>query len=94
MLLALSRTLRNASAWQDASDQAHVRLTLDDSESERKARIVMTTAHEGESMDEVAFFFVRLTSFDAHRFTDLLVVAIGSDETSAGRLTDAVASYI
>lgn len=69
-------------------------MMLDVPGSEREARTVMTTAHEGESMDEVAFFFVRLTSFDAHRFTDLLVLAIGSDETSAGRLTDAVTSYI
>jgi hypothetical protein len=84
----------DASIWEDAADEAHVMMTLDAPESEREVRMVMTTAHEGESMDDVAFFFVRNTNFDAHTFTDLLVVAMGSDDTSAGRLTDAVASYV
>jgi hypothetical protein len=80
----------NPSAWEDAADEAHVAMTLDASHSERNARLVMTTAHRGESEDDVAFFFVLNTSFDHPRFSDFLVLVIGTDNVAAERLAEGV----
>jgi hypothetical protein len=83
----------DASAWEDAADEAHVMITLGAPEAERDTRMVMTTAHQGESMADVAFFFLSNTDFGEHTFTDFLVLAMGSDPASAAKLLDVVASF-
>lgn len=42
----------------------------------------MTTAHENESPDDVAHFFVLNTNFDEHDFREYLVVHIGDSPAS------------
>jgi len=75
---------RDSDAWENAVDMEFVARHLGDTEAERDRAHVMTTSHEGESEDEVAFFFVKCTNFDQHEFTDYLVLHVG---TSGARET-------
>jgi hypothetical protein len=68
-------------AWHDAVDSAFVQQHLDDPEDVRAAVHVMTTWHDGESPDDVAFFFVFNTNFDDHDFRQYLVLHIGARKT-------------
>lgn len=63
--------------WHHAIDHAFIELELDGEEYE--SRFVMTSEHADESPDDVAFFFVFNTNFDAHDFTRFLVLQIGID---------------
>jgi hypothetical protein len=56
---------------------------LDDPDEVREATHVMTTSHDGESPDDVAFFFVLSTNFDDHDFSRYLVLHIGSGPVKA-----------
>jgi hypothetical protein len=79
--------------WEEEADEAFVMATLDVPEPERDARFVMTSAHRGESVDDVAFFFVCNTNFDAHAFERFLVLVIGADEEATERLCSAVRAH-
>jgi hypothetical protein len=68
----------NCEAWHHAIDSHLVQQHLDDSDEVREALHVMTTSHEGETPDEVAFFFVLNTNFDYHDFTHYLVLHVGT----------------
>jgi predicted regulator of amino acid metabolism with ACT domain len=81
-------------AWEEAADEAFVMMTLNASEAEVDERMVMTTAHEVESEEKVALFFVSCTNFSAHTFTDFLVLTIGSDRGAEGRLCSAVRAIV
>jgi hypothetical protein len=72
---------QQCSEWHDAVDLEFVKRHLDDDEAVADASHVMTTWHEGESPDDVAFFFVFLTNFDRHDFTRYLVVHVGTGES-------------
>ena len=63
--------------WHDAVDEAFVMQHLGDSEDVRDAVFVMTSWHDGESPNDVAFFFVLNTNFDDHYFTRYLVLHVG-----------------
>jgi len=78
------------STWEEVADEAFVNLTMNLSESERLDRHLMTTAHEGETLDDVAFFFVFNTDFGDHVFTDYLVLVIGTDDDATEELALAV----
>jgi hypothetical protein len=80
----------NPSAWEEAADEAFVMMTLNASETELADRMVMTTAHEAESEEEVALYFVSCTNFSAHVFSDFLVLTIGIDSSAVERLCSAV----
>jgi hypothetical protein len=80
--------------WEDVADELFVRMTLNAPEAERTERMVMTTAHEAESKEEVVFFFASCTDFDSHRFADYLVLAIGDDSGAPARLCSAVRAII
>jgi hypothetical protein len=71
---------KQCSEWHDAIDLEFVRQHQDDSEAARDASHVMTTWHEGERPEDVAFFFVFLTNFDRYDFNRYLVVHIGTSE--------------
>jgi len=73
----------NCEAWHDAVDVEFVRQHVDDSEATRDSEHVMTTWHDDESPDEVAFFFVLNTNFDDHDFAHLLIVHVGDGHTKA-----------
>ena len=73
----------NGADWENAADEAFVLEYLDRSAALAEQRHVMTTSHDGESPEDVAFFFVLNTNFAEHDFTDLLVLHIGG--TLAGR---------
>ena len=68
-------------AWHDAIDLAFVAAHLSDPEDVVDAVHVMTTWHEGESADDIAFFFVLNTNFDAHDFDRYLVLHLGTSAT-------------
>ncbi len=79
--------------WHDAVDEVFVREVYegqDCSEEEAEARHVMTTWHEGESLEEVAHFFVRYTAFGEHKFSRHLVLILGDDASIFQRLQAAV----
>jgi hypothetical protein len=77
----------NCEAWHDAVDREDVKRHIDDSEEIRDAELVMTTWHDGESPDDVAFFFVLNTNFADHEFQRYFALHVG---TSAARdLVDA-----
>lgn len=82
----------NASEWEDAADEAFVTMELNASALEE--HMVMTTAHEAESEEDVVFFLVSCTSFSSHSFTDYLVLSVGRDASAAARLSAAVRAMI
>jgi hypothetical protein len=79
-------------AWHDAIDLEFVRMHSEAPEHVIDAVHVMTTWHEGESADEVAFFFVMNTNFDAHDFDRYLVLHIGTSAAVA-KVDAAVRKY-
>jgi hypothetical protein len=82
----------NCEAWHDAVDIEFVERHLHDAEDVRDAVHVMTTWHEGESPDDVAFFFVLNTNFDYHDFGRYLVLHVGGGPAKA-QLDAAVRKY-
>lgn len=74
---------RNCEAWHAAVDLEVVRQHVEASEDTREALHVMTTGHEDENPDDVAFFFVLNTNFDFHDFDRYLVVHVGDGDTKA-----------
>jgi hypothetical protein len=82
----------NCGEWENAVDNEYVARHLDDSDEALDASHVMTTSHEGEDVDDVAFFFVLNTNFDHHDFKSFLVVHIGSSDV-VGSLESAVRKY-
>ena len=74
--------------WHDAIDEAFISLSLDGAEYD--ARFVMTSWHTDKPADDVAFFFVNNTNFDAHEFTRFLVLQLGDDPSTEQRLREAV----
>jgi hypothetical protein len=77
--------------WHDAVDDAFLALELDGAEYD--ARFVMTSWHTDQTPDEVAFFFVGCTNFDEHRFTEYLVLQLGSDWHTQQGLCEAVRNH-
>jgi hypothetical protein len=69
-------------AWHSLIDTESTARYLDDPEGQQ-AEHVMTTSHEGENPDEVAFFFVRLTNLNSHDFRRYVVLHIGSGPATA-----------
>lgn len=63
-------------AWHDAVDLAFVRAT-EAGVAAWDGGFVMTSWHEGESLEDVAFFLVLNTCFDDHDFRQFLVLHIG-----------------
>ena len=62
----------------------------DYSQSEMKKFHVVTTWHNGEPPEEVAWFFVHNTSFDDHDFRKFLVLVLGDDLSVGDRLFEMV----
>ena len=69
---------RDCEAWHDAVDWEFVSAHLDDPTVVTDAAHVMTSWHNGETPDDVAFFFVLNTNFDDHDFRTFLVLHVGS----------------
>ena len=69
---------QHCEAWHDTLDIEWVAVHIDDPDDVQEAAHVMTTWHNGETPDEVAFFFVLTTNFDSHDFKRYLVVHVGS----------------
>lgn len=69
---------RESGAWEEAADAAFTAREM--TEAALDALLVMTTSHERESPDDVAFFFANNTSFGPHDFARYLVLMIGEDE--------------
>jgi len=74
-----------SSKWDDSIDRAF--LETDPDLNPPDERFVMTSFHEDESLNDVAEFFVRLTSFDGFKPAAFVLVALGNgsaiDETRA-----------
>lgn len=67
---------RNCEAWHDAIDAVFAETHLEDPDDVQDTAFVMTSWHDGESPDDVAFFFVLNTNFDAHDFRRYLVLHV------------------
>lgn len=79
-------------AWHDTVDAQLLRQDITDPAGDVEAPFVMTTWHEGEGPDEVAFFFVVNTNFEDHDFQRYLVLHVGSSDVTA-TLNAAVRKY-
>lgn len=69
---------QGAPDWETAFDMAWVDIHLDSTEAMRDANVLLTTRHDGQSADDVAFWFVMHTCFDYHWFRDFLLLHIGT----------------
>lgn len=69
---------RESAAWEEAADVAFTGREMSDAELE--SLHVMTSSHEREPPDDVAFFFANNTDFGPHDFARYLVLMIGEDE--------------
>jgi hypothetical protein len=76
--------------WHDIVDEEWLSQHVDDSDDVQAAAHVMTTWHEGESPDDVAFFFVMNTNFDDYDFKDFLIVHSGGSGSDFDRVNAAV----
>lgn len=64
--------------WETAFDMAWVEDYLDVPQAARDANFLMTSQHDGESVDDVAFWFILNTCFDCHDFQDFLLLHMGT----------------
>ncbi len=53
-------------------------------------KLVMTTWHENEPLEDVVDFFLTSTDFGSHEFSNYLVLVVGHDETTGSRLRELV----
>lgn len=83
---------RDCEAWHDAIDLEFATAHLDDPEEVIDAAHVMTSWHDRESPDDVAFFFVLNTNFDAHDFSRYLVLHLWTGAAQA-EVDEAVRRY-
>ncbi|HKY40435.1 MAG TPA: hypothetical protein VJN18_31090 [Polyangiaceae bacterium] len=79
-------------AWHDLIDLIFVTEHLEAPDAERDRAHVMTTWHDKELPDDVAFFFVYNTNFDDVRFDRYLILHLGTDP-SAQSIDDAVTAH-
>lgn len=79
---------RECAAWEEAADDAFAAQDLPDEDFE--AGHVMTSSHEYEPPDDVAFYFVNSTNFGGHDFTRYLVLMIGENAVARERLVSAI----
>ena len=82
----------NCSTWDDSIDMAF--LETDPNLDPPNDRFIMTTWHEGESVEEVAEFFVLNTSFDNFVAKNFLVVFIGRDKELEKQVAKAVKNLL
>ncbi len=75
---------RECAAWEEAADDAFVAQDLSD--EELAERHVMTTSHEREPADDVAFFFANNLVFGTDDFRRHLVLMIGDDPRARAEL--------
>ena len=68
------------SEWHDAFDLAFAQSVP---EAQQDAEHVMTSWHEHEAIDDIAFFFVHTTNFDDHDFSQFLVLHLGDSPLRA-----------
>lgn len=80
------------SSWDDSIDMAH--LATDANFDPPESELVMTTWHDDESIEDVAEFFVRATSFDGFEPRRFLVVCLGGDEADYVQVRDAVGTCL
>lgn len=71
---------RNCSSWHDAADFEFVKMHEGKSSAELDAVHVMTTWHDGEPPDEVAWEFVFLSFVEPDGVPYYLVVHVGTSE--------------
>jgi hypothetical protein len=69
--------------WHDIIDEVFVQRHLDQPESVSDAEHVMTSWHDGEPPDDVAFFFILNTNFDDLEFDRYVLLHIGQGSDSA-----------
>lgn len=81
----------DCSRWDDSIDEAL--LASDPNFSPPDERFVMTTWHENESLDDVAFFFRRNTSFDDFLAERFLVLQLGGCKPEEDAIRTAIATH-
>lgn len=84
---------QNCEAWHDAIDAVFVEAHIEDPDDVQDTAFVMTSWHDGESPDDVAFFFVLNTNFDDHDFKRYLVLHVGTGPAEV-EVDSAVQKYV
>jgi hypothetical protein len=75
-------------AWHDLAD--NVFWDEFQTDEERELNFTMTTAHEGEALDDVVFFFIWNTSSEGYDFKNYLALQIGGDEALGEQLKQSI----
>lgn len=81
----------DCSRWDDSIDEAFV--ASDPNFSPPDERSVMTTWHDDESLDDVAFFFRMNTSFDSFTAERFLVLQLGGCKPDEDAIRSAVMAH-
>lgn len=68
---------QNCEAWHDAADDEFLARQAHEARAALDIEYVMTSWHEGEGVDEVAFFFVNCSDLHGHDFRRFLVLHVG-----------------
>lgn len=74
----------NCERWHDEADLASVSLSTQSDSSRSEMPVVMTSWHDGESIEEVVSFAANCTNSDNHDFKNFLVLIVGE---GSARLT-------
>lgn len=82
----------NASSWDDSVDMAF--LHTDPNFDPPSDRLVMTTWHDNETIQDVVWFALTNTNFDAHDFHDYLALMIGENPEIEAELVATIQSQL
>ncbi|HSA96324.1 MAG TPA: hypothetical protein VLJ16_09745, partial [Acidobacteriota bacterium] len=72
-----------SSSWDDSIDMAYLKRNGGDVHDEN---FVMTSWHDKESLEDIVFFFLSLTSFDYFTAERFVVLLVGEDGSYLSRI--------
>ncbi len=81
----------NCERWHDIADEEFVSQFVSDADQDEN--FVMTSWHEGESPEDVTFFFVNNTNFENHDFKRFVVLQFGEDSMVESQLKQGIRKW-
>lgn len=82
----------NASSWDDSVDMAFI--NTDPNFDPPSDRLVMTTWHDIETIQEVVWFALKNTNFATHDFRDYLALMVGENPEIEAELVATIKSQL
>lgn len=82
----------DSSSWDDSVDMAFI--ATDPEFNPPNDRMVMTTWHDNETIDDVVWFALMNTNFDCHKFHDYLALMIGDSPEIESEVLSAIRSKL